>query len=43
MFAGFPLSKPGSGLLMEGAMQQAAQPGRQFIAVSAPAGLPRCR
>jgi hypothetical protein len=30
MPAGLPSGKPGKGLEMEGAMQQAAQPGRQF-------------
>jgi hypothetical protein len=29
---------PGMGELMDGAMQQAAQPGRQFIIRSAPGG-----
>jgi hypothetical protein len=30
--AGLPPGMPGIGLLMEGAMQQAPQPGRQFMA-----------
>ena len=29
--AGLPFGMPGMGELMDGAMQQAAQPGRQFI------------
>ncbi len=29
--AGLPCGMPGMGLEMEGAMQQAAQPGRQFM------------
>lgn len=32
MFEGFPLGIPGIGLEMDGAMQQAAQPGRQAMA-----------
>lgn len=35
MPAGLPCGSPGIGLLMLGAMQQAAQPGRQSMAVRA--------
>lgn len=31
MPAGLPSGRPGKGLLMEGAVQQAAQPGRQAV------------
>ena len=33
--AGFPCGMPGMGELMDGAMQQAPQPGRQFISCKA--------
>lgn len=33
--AGFPFGMPGIGLLIEGAMQQAAQPGRQARGLAA--------
>lgn len=40
MPAGLPLGRPGSGLLMDGAMQQAAQLGRQCIRVCGTGGRP---
>lgn len=40
MPVGLPCGKPGMGEVMDGAVQQAAQPGRQFMAALC---LPLCR
>ncbi len=39
MPAGLPFGRPGMGLLMDGAMQQAAQPGRQARVGAGDAGM----
>ena len=43
MPAGLPWGRPGRGLLMEGAVQQAAQPGRQAVARGAVGMVMHCR